>query len=96
MRQEVIKLLEENIGRGTWVTQSVKRPTPDFGSGHDHRVCTFKSRVRLYADSAEPASNSLSLSLSAPPHSCALARALLSLKNKYVKKNFKNEKKKKT
>ena len=43
----------------------------DFGSGHDLMVCGFKPHVRLYADSTEPAWDSLSLSLS------------LSLKNKH-------------
>ena len=45
--------------RGTWVAQSLERPTPDFGSGHDHLVCEFKPHVGLYADSAEPAWDSL-------------------------------------
>ena len=26
---------------GAWVVQSVKHPTPDFGSGHDLRVVTW-------------------------------------------------------
>ena len=61
---------------------SVKRPTLDFSSSHDLTVCEIRPRVRLYADSVEPAWDTLSLSLSAsPPRS-------LSLKNKYFKKEF--------
>ena len=39
----------------------------DFGSGHDLTVCGFKPRVGLCADSSEPASDSVSPPLSAPP-----------------------------
>ena len=56
---------------GTWVAQSVKRQTLDFGSGHDLMVCGFESHVRLRTDSGEPAWGSLSLS--APP---CITRAL--------------------
>ena len=42
----------------------VKRPTPGFGSGHDLMVREFESHIRLGADSAEPAWDSLSPSLS--------------------------------
>ena len=56
--------------RGTWVVQSVKRPTLGFSSGHDLRVHYFEPRVGLCTDGTEPAWDSLSLSpsLSAPPH----------------------------
>ena len=47
----------------------------DFGSGHDLTVRELEPRVRLYTDSVEPAWDSFSPSLSAPPHS-----RLLSLK----------------
>ena len=40
---------------GTCVAQSVKRPTLDFGSGHDLMVCWFEPRIRLCADNVEPA-----------------------------------------
>ena len=61
---------------GTWVAQSVKRSTLDFGSGNDLLVPEFESRIGLQADTAEPARNSLSpvsLSLSSPPpaHACS-------------------------
>ena len=52
---------------GAWMAQSVKHLTLDFGSGHDLTVPGFKPCVRLYTDSAEPAWDCLSLSLSAPP-----------------------------
>ena len=50
--------------------QSVKRPTPDFGSGHDLTVRGIEPRVRLCADSVEPAWASLS-----PPLCPSLAHA---------------------
>ena len=53
--------------RGTWVAQSVKRPTLDFGSDHDLMVSEFKPHIRLCADSAGTAWDSLSSSVSAPP-----------------------------
>ena len=53
--------------RGSWVAQSVRSPTPGFGSGRDLTVCEFKPCLKFCADSAEPAWNSLSPSLSAPP-----------------------------
>ena len=41
--------------------------TLDFGSGHDFTVCGFETHIRLCAGSMEPARDSLSHSLSAPP-----------------------------
>ena len=52
---------------GAWVAQPVRRPTLGVGWGHDLVVREFKLRIRPLADSAEPAWDSLSLSLSAPP-----------------------------
>ena len=53
------------------VAQWVKRPTLGFGSGRDLTVCGFEPCMGLFADSVEPAwdslSQSLSLSLSVPP-----------------------------
>ena len=46
--------------------QAVKCLILDFGSGHDLMACEFEPHVGLCADSAEPASDSLSPSLSAP------------------------------
>ena len=43
------------------MAQSVKHPTPDFGSGHDLTVREFEPHIGLCADSAEPAWDSLSL-----------------------------------
>ena len=48
------------------MAQSVKCPTHDFGSDHDLMVCEIEPCVGLYADSAEPAWDSLSSSLSLP------------------------------
>ena len=45
------------------MAQSVKRLTLDFDSCHDLTVGEFEPRVRLCADSAEPAWDSLSPSL---------------------------------
>ena len=49
---------------GAWLAQLVRRPTLGCGSGHDLTVHEFKPRIRLCADSAEPAWDSLSLPLS--------------------------------
>ena len=38
----------------SWVGQSVKHLTLDFGSGRDHTVCEFEPRMGLRADRAEP------------------------------------------
>ena len=46
------------------MAQSVKRLGLDFSSGHDLTVRAFEPRVGRRADSAEPAWDSLSLSLS--------------------------------
>ena len=46
------------------MVQLVKRPTLDFGSGHDPTVVRSRTAVRLCADSAQPIWDSLSLSLS--------------------------------
>ena len=54
------------ILRGAWVAQSVKHVTLDLSSGYDLTVCEFKPRMGLRADGAEPAWDSLSLSLPLP------------------------------
>ena len=46
------------------MTQSVKRQTLNFGLGLDLMVPKIEPHVRLCADGAEPAWDSLSLSLS--------------------------------
>ena len=54
------------------MAQSAKHLNVDFNSGHDLTVSEIEPRVRLWADSTEPACDSLSPS--APlPHSCALS-----------------------
>ena len=65
--------LEKKKVRGAWVAPSVKCEALDFGSGHGLKVCEFEPGIGLHADSAEPAWDSLSPSLSAPP---PLTRAL--------------------
>ena len=42
-------LLEMEAFWGTWVAQSVKHQTLDFGSGHDLTVCGFEPCIGLYA-----------------------------------------------
>ena len=49
------------------MARSVKRPTLDFGSGHDLMVQEFEPHGGLCPDSVEPAWDSLSPSLSALP-----------------------------
>ena len=50
---KVLTTRKGNFG-GTWVAQSVKHLTLDFGSGHDLTVRGIEPRVGLCADSAEP------------------------------------------
>ena len=77
--------------RGSWVGQSVEHSTLDFSSGRDLTVREFKPRIRLCADSSDPGAClgfCVSLSLSAPPHTCAQSLSLsLSKKNKHKKKS---------
>ena len=49
------------------MAQLVKRLTLDFGSGHDLMVCELEPCIGLHADNTEPAWDSLSPSLPAPP-----------------------------
>ena len=66
------------------MAQSVKHPTLDFHSGHDLSVHEFQPLDRFCADSAQPAWDSLSPFLSAPPVLvCSLP---LSLKTNKLKK----------
>ena len=57
---------DQNSIRGVWVAQLVDSLTLDSGSGHDLTVCGIEPHVGLYADSMEPASDSLSLPLPRP------------------------------
>ena len=66
----------KKIPGGAWVAQLVKCPTLGFGSGHDVVVCEFEPYVGLHADSAEPAWDSLSLSLCSSPCSLSLSLSL--------------------
>ena len=58
---------ENKEKRGTRVAQSVKCRTPGVGAGHDLTVREFEPHIGLCADSMEPAWDSLSPSLAAPP-----------------------------
>ena len=49
---------------GAWATQSAERPTLDLGSGHGLTVHGFELCVELCADSAVPAWDPFSLSIS--------------------------------
>ena len=49
------------------MAQPVTYLTAGSGPSHDLTVCEFKPRIGLCADSAEPAWDSLSPILSAPP-----------------------------
>ena len=49
------------------MTQLVKCPTLDFGSGLDLMVCEIEPHVGFCAGGMEPAWDSLSSSFSAPP-----------------------------
>ena len=69
------------------MAQSVKCPTLDLGPGHDPMVGGIKPHIRLHTDSAEPAWDSLSPSLSAPP---LLARPLSQNTNIFLKSQFFN------
>ena len=51
------------------MAQLVKHPTLDLSSGHDLTVSGIESHVGLCVDSAEPAWDSLSASLSLALHS---------------------------
>ena len=65
------------------MAQSVKALTLDFGSDHALTICEIEPDVGLCADSMEPARDSLSPSLSAPP--------LLSLKINKINIFFKSD-----
>ena len=74
------------------MAQSVKCLALGFGSGHDLTVPGFEPSIRLSADSAELAWDSLSPSLSAPPPSCTHTTSIslsLPLKRNKVKKKKK-------
>ena len=68
--------------KGCWVAQSVRHQLLGFSSGHGLTVSEFEPHVGLCAGNVEPAWDSLSLSLSAPPHLSLSAFPLPSLTNK--------------
>ena len=62
VRRKEEEMLQNETLRATWVAQSVKCLTLDFGLGHDLMVCGIEPHVRLRPDNTEPAWDSLSLS----------------------------------
>ena len=75
--------------RGAWAPRSVKRLTPDFGSGPDlFMVREIKPHIRLCTDSMQPTWDPLSPSLSAPPLLSVSLSPSLSLSNKQQKKTL--------
>ena len=67
------------------MVQLVECPTLDFNSGHDLMVHELELCVRFYTDSMEPAWDSLSPSLSAPPlHSVSLSLSLKINNKKFI------------
>ena len=58
---------QNSMGWGVWVTPWVACLTLDFDSGHDLTVHGIEPHIGLCTDTAEPAWDSLSPSLSAPP-----------------------------
>ena len=63
-----VKRIEEiSESQSAWVAQPVEHLTLDCSSGHDLRVCEFEPGIRFCTSSVEPAWDSLSLPLSAPP-----------------------------
>ena len=80
-----IRAYVKSVSWGTWVAQSVKHLTLDFGSGHDLTVHEFEPHI--YADSAKPAWDSLSLPLCpSPAHSFARSLSLSLKINKLFRK----------
>ena len=68
------KAITKKDKRGTCVTQSIKRPTLGFSSGHDLMVCGFEPDIGLCTDNTEPAWDSPSFSASPPlTHVCTLS-----------------------
>ena len=58
---------KSEYGGQAWVAQSIEHPTPDFRSGRDLTFCEFEPHLELCADGTEPAWDSFSSFLSAPP-----------------------------
>ena len=74
----------KNCDGGTRVVQLIKHLALGFSLSHDLTVCEFEPHIRLCADCTEPAWDSLTPSLSAPP----LPTLSLSLKINKLKSFF--------
>ena len=81
-KERTFQVDKEKKVRVAWVAQSVKCLILDFGSGHDLTGHESEPCVGLCADSAEPAWDSLSPSLSAPPPALVYPRFLFLSQNK--------------
>ena len=66
----ILLQMKTKLDWDTWVAHSVECWIPDFGSGHDLTVCGIEPCIGLHADNVEAAWDSLSPTLSAPPHLC--------------------------
>ena len=84
----ILPQFENKTGRGAWVVQSVKRPTSAQVMISRSVSSSPASGSGLMAQSLEPASDSVSPSLSAPARSCLVS---LCLKNKKNKKQNKKQ-----
>ena len=62
--------------QGAWVAQLGEHLTLDFGSGHDLMVRGIKPHIGLYADSEEPAWDSLTFPLSLPSPALSLSLSI--------------------
>ena len=76
------------------MAQLITHQTLGFGSGHDLTVCEFEHHLGLCSDSAEPAWDSLSPSISAPPPThCRLSLSPNKFKNVFLNNYSENSKK---
>ena len=89
-----ILLSKEDI-RGSWVAQSVKRPTLGFNSGHDLTDPEFKPCIRRHAGTVQPAWDSNSLSIPFLLCSCIALSQNKERKEKKRKEKKRKEKKRK-
>ena len=70
-----------NVG-GTWVAWLLKRPTRDFGSGHDLMGHGIKPRVRLHSAGSLPEILSLGAWVAKSVKRLPLAQVMIPLSNK--------------
>ena len=61
------QVFENGLFGGSWVAQSVKRPTLGFSSGHDLSVLETEPCIGLHAGSVKPAWDSFSFPITPIP-----------------------------